>query len=814
MKIILGRGLVAAAGAALCLLASVIPAGAAQSTGSAPVVKSFRVNTKSVPAAGGKILLSAVVKGGSSCVFSSSPGLKGLPAKIPCGSGTAVRSVALPANKTAGQQSYKFSLTVSGGGHKVVTKPLTVVVREAPPGIAKITLTPADLPSAGGATVLSAAVSRSAKCTVSASPAIDGLPVTKACAAGSVAVRVSVPVTLPALSGAAAQGYHLTLTVSGPGGTSSSSASGKVWSAMKFSAPVSVDAPAGWIGTVSCVSAAFCMGFDLATGSAERWNGSGWSAPVRFETGPYLNNGYNIHASCASVTFCLAVDTSGNSFRYNGASWSPAASVGLNPVGVSCASEAFCVAIDATRAVTFTGSGWSAPVTVAATDVLKAVSCTSDSFCMAVSAAGMAYAYSAAGWDAGTQFDVPFYAIQVSCASAGLCAAVDRSGHALLYNGSWSAPTTLSDSPMNDVSCARGTSFCMALSNGSYYTTDGTAWSGAQVLDKATPSVLSCASATSCMVTDGSTIFVLKGTSWTSSPVPGGPKHGFTYAVSCPARSFCMAVDWSGAYLTYNGETWSAPQTISSVASAVDAVSCTSPSFCMAVDASNANGLGGHVFIFDGQSWKSEGQDGLPLSSVSCTDPSFCEMLSYGTSSGGVYTATWNGTSIGNGSLDTWLGFGPQPGQGEVSCASRTFCAAVDHLGNAFTFNGSTWSSATALDPGLAVTMIGVSCPSARFCAAIDTQGHEYTFNGSTWTAPATIDSVGMPDAISCTATRFCLMGDLSGYVASFNGATWSGTSNVDPVTTAGTGLTGVSCADAADCVAADWEGNALAGTG
>jgi hypothetical protein len=97
---------------------------------------------------------------------------------------------------------------------------------------------------------------------------------------------------------------------------------------------------------------------------------------------------------------------------------------------------------------------------------------------------------------------------------------------------------------------------------------------------------------------------------------------------------------------------------------------------------------------------------------------------------------------------------------------------------------------------------------------AIDAQGHQYTFNGSTWTAPATIDSVGVPQTVSCTVARFCLMGDLSGNVASFNGATWSGTSNVDPVTTPGTGITGVSCADAANCVAVDWEGNALTGTG
>ena len=98
----------------------------------------------------------------------------------------------------------------------------------------------------------------------------------------------------------------------------------------------------------------------------------------------------------------------------------------------------------------------------------------------------------------------------------------------------------------------------------------------------------------------------------TSSPALGGPLHGFTYSISCPTPSFCMAVDWSGAYLVYNGKTWSAPQTINSVASAVGAVSCTSPDLCMAVDSSNSNGLGGHIFLFNGQTWTYEGQDALP----------------------------------------------------------------------------------------------------------------------------------------------------------------------------------------------------------
>jgi len=138
----------------------------------------------------------------------------------------------------------------------------------------------------------------------------------------------------------------------------------------------------------------------------------------------------------------------------------------------------------------------------------------------------------------------------------------------------------------------------------------------------------------------------------------------------------------------------------------------------------------------------------------------------------------------------------------------------VDQLGNAFTFNGSSWSKPTALVPGLTAAMDAISCPTTTFCVAIDAGGNQYTFNGTTWTPQANIDNAGTAQAISCTTSHFCLMADLSGNVATFNGATWSAISNVDPVTTAGTGLTGVSCADAADCVLVDWEGNALAGTG
>jgi hypothetical protein len=415
--------------------------------------------------------------------------------------------------------------------------------------------------------------------------------------------------------------------------------------------------------------------------------------------------------------------------------------------------------------------------------------------------------------------DEPIPLVDVSCAGTAFCVAVSNTGRAYFYNGSWSGPAILNSSgPMNAVTCPLGTTFCLALSDGYYFTTgDGTTWTaGATWLEPGEPMAGSCASATSCMVTDGSSIFVRSGTSWKQSAAPGGPLHGFTYSISCPTTSYCVAVDWSGAYLVYNGTTWSSPQAIGPQASTVDSVSCSSPSFCMAVDASVTSGnVGGNIFIFNGHSWQYKGYDGLPVSSVSCTGPDFCQMLSYAGGGEDVEVDTWNGTSFGNtAGLDGWPGFGAEPGQGHISCASATFCVAVDEAGNEFTFNGRGWSKATLLDPGVAAYLDGVSCPTTTFCVAIDAGGHEYTFNGKTWTGPATIDSAGMPLAISCTTSHFCLTADLSGNVATFNGATWSATSNVDPVTVAGTGLTGASCADAAHCVAVDWEGNALTGTG
>ena len=115
-----------------------------------------------------------------------------------------------------------------------------------------------------------------------------------------------------------------------------------------------------------------------------------------------------------------------------------------------------------------------------------------------------------------------------------------------------------------------------------------------------------------------------------------------------------------------------------------------------------------------------------------------------------------------------------------VSCASASFCVAIDRKGNALTFNGSTWSAPVNADPnGLSMGEGGiswpvVSCPATDFCAAVDGgTGNVVTFNGSTWTAPVNIDSKAADSvngpvlmflmSVSCRSAAFCVTGDTIG---------------------------------------------------
>jgi hypothetical protein len=158
-----------------------------------------------------------------------------------------------------------------------------------------------------------------------------------------------------------------------------------------------------------------------------------------------------------------------------------------------------------------------------------------------------------------------------------------------------------------------------------------------------------------------------------------------------------------------------------------------------------------------------------------------------------------------------------------VSCPSASFCAAVDYGPNVVTFNGTSWSKPSAIDPG--THLQAVSCASASFCVAIDRKGNALTFNGSTWSAPVNADPNGLTmgeggiswPVVSCPASDFCAAVDgADGNVVTFNGSTWSAPVNIDPKAANSVNgpvlmfLMSVSCHSATSCVAGDTIGNAF----
>ncbi len=279
----------------------------------------------------------------------------------------------------------------------------------------------------------------------------------------------------------------------------------------------------------------------------------GWQAPAAIDAGHSLND-----VSCASTTFCIAVDNGGNVLTFTGSAWSAPLNIdGTTALeAVSCPSASFCVAVDAKgNAFQYNGSTWSGPTVVdSKTDAVAAVSCTSSSFCMMANGIfntttsswnGDVSSFNGTGWSAPVTLDTAGYFSDVSCTSSTFCAAVEWGTHAYTYNGSaWSAPSVISGSSfLNGISCVTS-SYCVA-----------TDWNG-----------------------DGSTY---NGSTWSAEyPIDTNNLAG----VSCPLTTFCMALGYyNGTAIASNGSSWDTPLVIDSTKNDLFAISCVNAGFCMAV---------------------------------------------------------------------------------------------------------------------------------------------------------------------------------------------------------------------------------------
>ena len=338
----------------------------------------------------------------------------------------------------------------------------------------------------------------------------------------------------------------------------------------------------------------------------------------------------------AAVTVALLLAACGS-----GGSSSPTTVSGTSPHGST----------PTTAAATGTG-GWSAPVKVDALTKqgLRAISCPSSTFCVAIDTAGNAFVYSSGTWSSGTNVDsaiptggtVSDQLLSVSCASSTYCVAGDSKYNAVVYNGTtWSQPQqvdTNTGSGFFSVSCPT-TTFCMAVDGASDSATyNGTSWSTAAPVDPSTSSILtseltevSCASPSFCVTMDGAGHRRLQrdgvGHPQTLTAGNGGRPPVVPY-VSCASATLCVgagSVDSTSEYLaTYSGSSWSGPLPSDHSPNEYDAVSCVSGPYCLVLEAG-----GKTISTTDGSSW-TKAQPVEPSTSyalptaVSCASSSFC----------------------------------------------------------------------------------------------------------------------------------------------------------------------------------------------
>jgi hypothetical protein len=274
----------------------------------------------------------------------------------------------------------------------------------------------------------------------------------------------------------------------------------------------------------------------------DTWQRGTWATPVYLTTAtlPFGKTGDLTQSlSCPSATFCLADDTYGPVWRYNGRTWTviaspPAASPGIT--GLSCASSTFCVAT-----VTPTTNSKKQP-TSSGVDIFNGSRWTA--------------VKSWTGEDTG-KWQYWQYA---SCSATRLCVVSDRFGHAAMLNGkSW---RELKDPAMvvnRDGLFSCTADFCAVAAAGP--DVNGPIASGVDIFN---------------------------GRSWAYRQLSSGFYGSggvINYAACAPLSAFCVATTGHGRTFSYNGSQWSRASVLGGLG---PVIACASAKFCMAIDGTRA----------------------------------------------------------------------------------------------------------------------------------------------------------------------------------------------------------------------------------
>jgi hypothetical protein len=282
--------------------------------------------------------------------------------------------------------------------------------------------------------------------------------------------------------------------------------------------------------------------------------------------------------------------------------------------------------------------------------------------------------------------------------------------------------------------------------------------------------------------------------------------------ISCPTRGWCMAVDSSGNAINYRGGAWHTPVLVDPGTTEhadlglgeLDAVSCPTTTFCMAV-----SDLDGYT-IYNGARWSNIQWPPLGIGNsfhaVSCGSPTFCdaEVDNFGDQAQWE-SGTWSETTPDR-SLKVKIGQGPS----NVSCApssSAKYCVYVDNYDDYAVYDNGTWTVRGSTLFAAGYVQAEVSCYAVDRCVAMDDNGYAITYNGSSWSAGSLVDPMGAPAGapvdLSCVP-GLCAAGTFAGTVIYDKAASWSAPLAVDHAQ-----ITAVSCASGTFCVSVDSSGHA-----
>jgi hypothetical protein len=272
-------------------------------------------------------------------------------------------------------------------------------------------------------------------------------------------------------------------------------------------------------------------------------------------------------------THCVATDDSydntGNVIIFNGSRWSSPVALPSSWAAdaISCVprgrAKVYCLAassdmidsngdaqvFDGTPREATKAAHWRLE-SVAGADTLWDASCPAPRSCFAVTGDSPdVFQLRKGTWS--HSFVGPPYPYLISCGSptycwlAGSSSSNDTNVECSFDGSTWSCGRS-NDAHLKSISCARGTTFCMAVDSQGH----ASSYSGSQ---------------------------------WTApARVPGG--HPLN-DVSCPLSTFCMAVGGTshqGSAIPFGSGTWGT-QSVVSAHGPLDAVSCASSSFCMAI---------------------------------------------------------------------------------------------------------------------------------------------------------------------------------------------------------------------------------------